>query len=147
MPAELQAVAAAQGVEIRTGDVVLVRTGNDLVWNEPARLSAWAAVWMAVRRNGWPGLGIKATGADPMAWDAIGLWDPELNMELPGHATFLVEYGIYIIEESVFGGAVRRRRLDVYLRLHAVEIRGRDREDGQPDRDCLTRQWAIGKRH
>jgi kynurenine formamidase len=29
--AELQAVAAAQSVEIQTGDVVLVRTGNDLV--------------------------------------------------------------------------------------------------------------------
>jgi kynurenine formamidase len=94
---ELQAVAAAQGVEIRKGDVALVRTGNDLAWNEPDRylpgpgMDGSASKWLA-------GIGIKATGADTMAWDAIGLWDAELNMELPGHATFLVEHGIYIIE-------------------------------------------------
>lgn len=94
---ELQAVATAQGVEIRAGDVVLVRTGNDLVWDEPERylpgpgMDGSASTWLA-------GLGIKATGADTMAWDAIGLWDDEKQMELPGHATFLVEHGIYIIE-------------------------------------------------
>jgi kynurenine formamidase len=95
--AELQACAAAQGVEIRAGDVVLVRTGNDLLWNEPARylpgpgMDGSASRWLA-------GIGIRASGADTMAWDAIGLWDAELEMELPGHATFLVEHGIYIIE-------------------------------------------------
>jgi len=95
--AELQTVAAAQGVEIRAGDVVLVRTGNDLIWDDPDRylpgpgMDGSASKWLA-------GIGIKATGADTMAWDAIGLWDPELDMELPGHATFLVQHGIYIIE-------------------------------------------------
>ncbi|MCO5223359.1 MAG: cyclase family protein [Thermomicrobiales bacterium] len=95
--AELQAVAAAQQVEIEPGDVVLVRTGNDLVWDDPDRylpgpgMDGSASRWLA-------SLGIKATGADTMAWDAIGLWDAELDMELPGHATFLVEHGIYIIE-------------------------------------------------
>jgi len=94
---ELQAVAAAQSVEIQAGDVVLVRTGNDLLWDQPERylpgpgMDGSASKWLA-------GLGIKATGADTMAWDAIGLWDTELDMELPGHATFLVEHGIYIIE-------------------------------------------------
>lgn len=95
--AELQAVAAAQDVELRAGDVVLVRTGNDLVWNDPARylpgpgMDGSASKWLA-------SLGIEATGADNMAWDALGLWDADMNMELPGHATFLVEHGIYIIE-------------------------------------------------
>jgi kynurenine formamidase len=94
---ELQSVAAAQGVQVQAGDVVLVRTGNDLVWDNPERylpgpgMDGSASKWLA-------GIGIKATGADTMAWDAIGLWDPELDMELPGHATFLVEHGIYIIE-------------------------------------------------
>lgn len=95
--AELQACAAAQAVEIGAGDVVLVRTGNDLAWNDPARylpgpgMDGSASRWLA-------GLGIKATGADNMAWDAIDLWDPDLKMDLPGHATLLVEHGIYIIE-------------------------------------------------
>jgi kynurenine formamidase len=95
--AELQAVAAAQGVQVQAGDVVLVRTGNDLAWDDPERylpgpgMDGSASKWLA-------GIGIKATGADNMAWDAIGLWDTELDMELPGHATFLVQHGIYIIE-------------------------------------------------
>lgn len=94
---ELQAVAAAQRIEVRAGDVVLVRTGNDLVWNDPDRylpgpgMDGSASKWLA-------GLGIKAAGADTMAWDAIGLWDSDMQMELPAHATFLVEHGIYIIE-------------------------------------------------
>lgn len=94
---ELRACADAQGVEIGAGDVVLVRTGNDLVWRDPARylpgpgMDGSASKWLA-------SLGIRATGADTMAWDAIGLWDDALQMELPGHATFLVEHGIYIIE-------------------------------------------------
>lgn len=94
---ELQSIASAQGVEVQSGDVMLVRTGNDLAWDAPERylpgpgMDGSASKWLA-------GLGIKATGADTMAWDAIGLWDPELDMELPGHATFLVEHGIYIIE-------------------------------------------------
>lgn len=94
---ELQAVAAAQDVAIRRGDVVLVRTGNDLVWDDPERylpgpgMDGSASKWLA-------GLGIRATGADNMAWDALGLWDAERQMELPGHATFLVDHGIYIIE-------------------------------------------------
>lgn len=94
---ELQAVARAEGVEIRAGDVVLVRTGNDLIWNDPERylpgpgMDGSASKWLV-------DLGIKASGADNMAWDAIGLWDEEKQMELPAHATFLVEHGIYIIE-------------------------------------------------
>ena len=94
---ELEAVASAEGVDIRSGDVVLVRTGNDLVWNDAGRylpgpgMDGSASTWLA-------SLGIKAAGADTMAWDAIGLWDAEKQMELPGHATFLVEHGIYIIE-------------------------------------------------
>ena len=37
-------------------------------------------------------------GADNVAWDEVGLVDPELKVTLPGHVILLVRHGIYIIE-------------------------------------------------
>ena len=42
--------------------------------------------------------GVRAVGADNMAWDVIGLWDDAEGCELPGHLVLLVRRGIYIIE-------------------------------------------------
>jgi kynurenine formamidase len=94
--AELQACAAAQGVEVNRGDVVLVRTGNGRHWDDPARYLAGPGMtgdssrWLA-------GLGVHAVGADNMAWDLLGLRDPDDGL-LPGHLILLARNGIYIIE-------------------------------------------------
>lgn len=94
--AELQACAAAQGVEVNKGDVVLVRTGNGKHWNDPERFLAGPGIagdgsrWLAER-------GIFAAGADNMAFDVLGLKDP-IDGLLPGHLILLVRSGIYIIE-------------------------------------------------
>jgi kynurenine formamidase len=94
--AELQACAAAQGVAIGRGDVVLVRTGNGRHWNDPARFLAGAGMAGDVSR--WlAGLGVRAVGADNMAWDVLGLRDPEDGL-LPGHLILLARHGIYIVE-------------------------------------------------
>jgi kynurenine formamidase len=93
---ELQACAAAQGVEIQRGDVVLVRTGNGKHWDDAERFLAGPGIagdgsrWLA-------GLGIFAAGADNMAFDVLGLRDP-IDGLLPGHLILLVRNGIYIIE-------------------------------------------------
>jgi kynurenine formamidase len=94
--AELQACCDRQGVAIAPGDVVLVRTGNGRYWSDPERylagpgMDAGAARWLAEQR-------VLAVGADNMAWDVIGLADPEFG-ELPGHLILLARGGIYIIE-------------------------------------------------
>ncbi|MCC2628783.1 MAG: putative cyclase [Thermomicrobiales bacterium] len=94
--AELQACCAAQGIAIEPGDVVLVRTGNGRYWNDPERylagpgMDSSASRWLAEQ-------GVLAVGADNMAWDVIGLVDPELGT-LPGHLLLLARSGIYIIE-------------------------------------------------
>jgi kynurenine formamidase len=94
--AELQACAAAQGVEVKKGDVVLVRTGNGKHWDDPTRFLAGPGIagdgsrWLA-------SLGIFAAGADNMAFDVLGLVDP-IDGLLPGHLILLVRNGIYIIE-------------------------------------------------
>ena len=94
---DLIGCAEHDGVQVREGDVVLVRTGFATLWqDEAAYLSAAgvsksANLWIADRR-------VRAVGADNMAWDCLQERDPETNMMLFGHAHLLVTHGIHIIE-------------------------------------------------
>ena len=95
--AELRACCERQGVTIQPGDVALVYTGNEQAWDNEERYLAGpgmagdASRWLAAQ-------GVLAVGADNMAWDVLGLQDAELGCTLPGHVIFLVQHGIYIIE-------------------------------------------------
>ncbi len=94
---DLATCCERQGIAIGSGDVVLVRTGNARHWAEPERylagpgISGRASAWLADRH-------VLAVGADNMAWDVIGLIDPELGCQLPGHLILLARHGIYIVE-------------------------------------------------
>ena len=94
---ELEESASDGQVEIRAGDVVLVRTGYGALWDRPreylksAGVSAAGSRWLA-------GLGLKAVGADNMAFDTTDSFDAELGTTLPGHVLLLVRAGIPIIE-------------------------------------------------
>jgi kynurenine formamidase len=96
-PEELEKAAKNAGVEVRAGDVVLVRTGYGSLWSEPdeylkgAGVSAAGSRWLIDKK-------VSAVGADNMAWDVIGPTDPELSVTLPGHVLLLVRAGIPIIE-------------------------------------------------
>jgi kynurenine formamidase len=96
-PEELAQAEAAAGIEVRAGDVVLVRTGYGALWAEPEKYLRAAGVsgagsrWLAERK-------VKAVGADNVAWDVLGPPDPELGVTLPGHVLLLVRAGIPIIE-------------------------------------------------
>jgi kynurenine formamidase len=94
MPEHLEAAAAAQQVEIRAGDVVLLRTGWARYWDDAARFIAQVhgpgpgepgARWLS-------GHGIFAAGSDTVAFEKV----PDSNM--PVHVHLLVESGIHIIE-------------------------------------------------
>lgn len=93
---ELEETAEHQDVSIREGDVVLVRTGNGAVWAERELyergpgLAPDASRWLSDRAP-------LAVGADNLAWDVVGLRDPELGT-LPGHVVLLVRAGVYILE-------------------------------------------------
>lgn len=97
--ADLQGAADAQGVEVRAGDVVLVRTGYLQMWwaaqaagDDPgflqAGIGADAARWLASKD-------VVAVGSDNAAVEVIPFDD---NDFLNVHKILLVEHGIYMLE-------------------------------------------------
>ncbi|MFN9432050.1 MAG: cyclase family protein [Acidobacteriota bacterium] len=89
--------AALGPVRPNPGDVLLVRTGFDRLWqDEPAYLDAAGAhksatLWAADHQ-------VSAVGADNMAWDLPGVTDPDTGVTLFAHFFLLPQKGIYIIE-------------------------------------------------
>jgi kynurenine formamidase len=89
---------AAEGVELRPGDAVLVRLGSGAVWADRAAyeaaggVSAEATEWVLEHEP-------VAVGADNLAWDVPGDEpDPATGTTLPGHVLALVRAGVYIVE-------------------------------------------------
>lgn len=108
---DLTSALAAQGAEVREGDVVLIRSGWGAKFAEgQAYLGAEtgvpgigeaAANWLVAR-------GIHAAGADTIAFECLN--KSSGHGLLPVHRVFLVEQGIYIIEaldlEGISGSGV-----------------------------------------
>jgi kynurenine formamidase len=106
---DLSGCAAAQGVEVAGGDVLLVRTGYGSLWADEAAYLEAAGVaksgtlWAAER-------GVAAVGADNMAWDAPGERDPDTGAYLFAHLYLLPQKGIYIVENLNLEELARDRR-------------------------------------
>lgn len=96
---DLDLAAEHAGVEVRTGDVVLVRSGWGRLWSDAAAFvgletgvpgpTEAAADWLVER-------GVRATGSDTIAYEQI---TREVGHGLlPVHRELLVEHGVPIIE-------------------------------------------------
>ncbi|HEX6710927.1 MAG TPA: cyclase family protein [Rubrobacter sp.] len=96
---DLSSAGRASGVEVRAGDVALVRSGWAQHFDDPGAFvghetgvpgpTEEAARWLAQR-------GVRATGAETIAYEQI---KPEVGHALlPVHRLLLVEHGIHIIE-------------------------------------------------
>lgn len=120
---DLEAVAQHQGVAIQRGDVVLVRTGNGARWNDPeaylasAGIRADASQWLADQ-------GVRAVGADHIAWDTMGVVDPDLGVSYPGHLILLVRHGIYILENLLLEDLARNRAYEFLFICLPLKMRG-----------------------
>jgi kynurenine formamidase len=94
---DMKACSAKQGTEVRAGDVLLVRTGYGSLWDqeapylEAAGVAKSGSIWAAEH-------GVRAIGADNMAWDVPEERDPETGATLFAHLNLLAKGGIYIIE-------------------------------------------------
>lgn len=94
---ELGAVMAAQGVDVRAGDVVLVRTGFGSVWPDVARIPQHAGAGItedAARLLA--DSGAIAVGADTEAVEQLPSTVP--GNPHPVHTLLLVERGVPLIE-------------------------------------------------
>ena len=95
---DLASCATTQGVVVRAGDVLLVRTGYGALWSgdeqvylDAAGVAKSGTLWAAERE-------VVAVGADNMAWDAPDERDPDTGAMLFAHVYLLPQKGIYIIE-------------------------------------------------
>jgi kynurenine formamidase len=109
---DLAGCAGAQGVEVRAGDVLLVRTGYGALWRgderaylDAAGVSKSGTLWAADR-------GVCAVGADNMAWDVPGERDPDTGDSLFAHAYLLPQKGVYILENLALEELARDRRYE-----------------------------------
>jgi kynurenine formamidase len=120
---DLSACAAAQGVEVRPGDVLLVRTGFAVLWPDEAAYLEAAGVaksgtlWAAER-------GVAAVGADNMAWDVPGERDPDTGATLFAHAYLLPQKGVYILENLNLEELARDRRWEFAFIGIALKLQG-----------------------
>lgn len=121
---DLEACAARQGVEVRPGDVLLVRTGYGALWDGDERTYLDAAgvgkggtLWADAR-------GVCAVGADNMAWDAPDERDPETNTNLFAHVYLLAQKGVYIIENLNLEGLSADRRYEFAFVGVALKMNG-----------------------
>ena len=105
---EMQACADGQGVSVKAGDVLLVRTGYGSLWHDEAEYLQAAGVaksgtlWAAER-------GVVAVAADNMSWDVPEERDPETGATLFAHVYLLPQKGVYIIENLTLEGLARDR--------------------------------------
>lgn len=122
---DLKGAAAAQGVEVRAGDVVLVRTGHLQWWwaNNAARgpeqyfqagIGADAAEWLA-------SMDVVAVGADNAAVEVIPF---DGNDFLRVHKMLLVEAGIYMLEYLDLSAPAADRAYEGLLTVAPLKVTG-----------------------
>ncbi len=126
-PAHLE--AAARTVEIRPGDVVLLRTGWATYWNDPRKFISGVrgpgpglagARWLSAR-------GIFAAGSDTVAFEKVP--DPAM----PVHVHLLVESGIHIIECLNLEELAAARVYEFLFIAAPLKIRGATGAPDPPD--------------
>ncbi|MFP3882495.1 MAG: cyclase family protein [Actinomycetota bacterium] len=123
---ELSAIEEAQGVEIRPGDVVLIRTGYLKYWPDPEAMAEHrtagpdlsAAEWLLER-------GIVATGTDTETYEVQPAPDRgEPANPQPVHTKLLIENGIYLLESVYLEELARDGAYEFLFIALPLKIRG-----------------------
>ena len=121
---DIASCAAAQGVEVGAGEVLLVRTGYGALWCgdeqvylDAAGVSKSGTLWAADK-------GVVAVGADNMAWDVPDERDPQTGATLFAHVYLLSQRGIYILENVNLEELARDRRWEFAFIGVPLKFRG-----------------------
>ncbi|HZP88968.1 MAG TPA: cyclase family protein [Burkholderiales bacterium] len=122
--ADLEATAKAQGVEVRPGDSVLIRTGYGKFFGDKAKYMGLrpgpgegAAKWLAEKK-------IFLAGDDQLTFEVY----PEKGTIFPAHRILIADSGIYIVEnmnlEELAEALAARKQYDFALVLNPLRLRG-----------------------
>jgi kynurenine formamidase len=124
--AEMQAICAWEGVEVRPWDVVLIRTGYMGFWPDAEKMAAHktagpdisAARWLLER-------GIVATGTDTETYEVQPAPDPgPTGNPQPVHTLLLIENGIHLMESLDLEALAKDRVYEFLFVALPVKIRG-----------------------
>jgi kynurenine formamidase len=138
---DLSAAARMAGVEVRTGDVALIRSGWSANFGDAGAFlghdtgvpgpTEEAARWLADR-------GVRATGAETIAYEQI---KPEVGHALlPVHRLLLVERGIHIVEVMNLAGLAADGAGEFLFVLAPLKIVG---GTGSPVRPLAAVQRSV----
>jgi kynurenine formamidase len=120
---DLAGCATAQGVQVRKGSVLLVRTGYATLWNDEAAYLRAAGVGKSATL--WAGeCGVVAVGADNMAWDAPDERDLETGANLFAHLYLLPQKGVYIMENLNLEELARDRQWEFAFIATPLKLQG-----------------------
>lgn len=122
--ADLEATAKSQGVEVRAGDSVLIRTGFGKFFEDKAKYMGLrpgpgesAAKWLAQKK-------VFLTGADQLTYEVY----PEKGTVFPAHRILIADHGVYIVEnmnlEALGETLAARRDYSFILVLNPPRLRG-----------------------
>jgi kynurenine formamidase len=122
--ADLEATAKAQGVEVRAGDSLLIRTGWGKFFGDKGKYMGVrpgpgesAAKWLAERK-------VFLTGDDQLTYEVY----PEKGTVFPAHRILIADNGIYIVEnmnlEELGETLAARRNHEFVLVLNPLRLRG-----------------------
>jgi len=122
--ADLEGTAKAQGVEVRAGDSVLIRTGFGKFFGDKAKYMGLrpgpgesAATWLAQKK-------VFLTGADQLTYEVY----PEKGTVFPAHRILIADNGIYIVEnmnlEALGETLAGRKDYSFVLVLNPPRLRG-----------------------
>jgi kynurenine formamidase len=122
-PEELAATAAAAGLAIEPGDIVLIRTGwgrhygtdNARYLEGEPGIDVPAARWLTAQ-------GVVAIGCDNMAVEVLP--NPDHTQALPVHQHALAEAGVYLIENLALDDLARDKVTSFCLLILPPKIRG-----------------------
>lgn len=122
--ADLEATAKAQGVEVRAGDSVLIRTGWGKFFGDKGKYMGLrpgpgesAAKWLAERK-------VFLSGDDQLTYEVY----PEKGTIFPAHRILIADSGIYIVEnmnlEELSETLAARKNYEFALVLNPLRLRG-----------------------